>query len=65
MITISIELTDEEAAELQQWASSVSMSLEQLAAAVLRDGLSDHDDEREQPVNKRVEASAALYSRLF
>ena len=64
MVSISIQLTDEEAARLTERASALSLAPEQLAAAVLRGDLSDDDDEFEQQARRIVAKNRALYERL-
>ena len=64
MVSISIELTDEEAARLRERASSRSVAAEQLAAAVLRDGLNEPADEFENLAERIIDKNRELYSRV-
>jgi hypothetical protein len=64
MVSISIELTDEEAARLKARASALALAPEQLAAAVLRDELNEQDERFEQLARKIAEKNRELYARL-
>jgi type II secretory pathway component PulK len=64
MVSISIELTDEEAARLKERAAALALAPEQLAAAVLRDDLNEQDEEFERLARRIVEKNRDLYARL-
>lgn len=64
MVSISIELTDEEAARLRERASSLAVAPEQLAAAVVREGLNEPADDFEALARSVVDKNRELYSRL-
>lgn len=64
MVSIAIELTDEEAARLRERASAVALTPEQLAAAMVRGDLSDDDQAFEQLARRIVDKNRELYARL-
>ncbi len=64
MVTIAIQLSEEQAARLTELAECVSVSPEQLATACVLDLLSWHDDCFEQAARHVLEKNAVLYRRL-
>jgi antitoxin FitA len=64
MVTIAIQLPDEQAARLAELAARFHLSPEQLAAAQVLDLLSRPDDRFEQAARFVLEKNAELYRRL-
>ena len=64
MVSISIELTEEEAQRLTERARHLSVPPEALAAAAVRDQLNAEDAEFDELANEIVERNRELYSRL-
>lgn len=64
MVSISIQLSDEDAAALRARAKELSLEPEQLAAAVLHSQLQQEDREFETLSLRVVEKNRELYARL-
>jgi hypothetical protein len=64
MVSISIQLSDEDAAALRARAELLSLEPEQLAAAVLHSQLHQQDQEFEALARRIVDKNRELYSRL-
>lgn len=64
MVSISIELTDDEVARLKERAAALALAPEQLAAAVLRDELNAHDEDFERLARRIIDKNSELYARL-
>jgi hypothetical protein len=64
MVSISIELTEEEAERLTERARALSMRPEALAAAVVRDQLNAGDADFDKLATEILEKNRELYSRL-
>jgi hypothetical protein len=64
MVSISIELTEEEAERLMERARALSMRPEALAAAVVRDQLNAGDADFDKLATEILEKNRELYSRL-
>ncbi len=64
MVSISIELSEEDAAALRARAALLSLEPEQLAAAVLHGQLQQQDPEFEALARHVVDKNRELYARL-
>ena len=64
MVSISIELTEEEADRLRERARLLSMRPEALAAAAVRDQLNAGDVEFDELASEIIEKNRELYARL-
>ncbi|MBM4280760.1 MAG: hypothetical protein FJ137_08370 [Deltaproteobacteria bacterium] len=62
--SISLQLSDEDAAALRARAALLRLEPEQLAAAVLHGQRYQHDPAFEAPARRIVEKNRELYSRL-
>ena len=64
MVSISIQLSDEDAAALRARAALLSLEPEQLAAAVLHSQLHQQDPDFDALARRIVDKNRELYSRL-
>jgi hypothetical protein len=64
MVSISIELTEDDAARLTARASALAIAPEQLAAAVLHDELNAEDEQFEALAQRIVDKNRELCARL-
>ena len=64
MVSISIHLTDEDAAELRARAAALSLEPEALAAAVLHNELQHNDADFEALARRVIAKNRELYARL-
>ncbi len=64
MTTISVELSDEQGRALKERALALGVRPEDLAAAVLNDGLSMSDVEFSSAARRIIEKNRELYERL-
>ena len=64
MVTISIQISDEQAKRLAALAENFGVTVEDLAAASLRELLAKPDDGFEELVNRVLQRNADLYQRL-
>jgi hypothetical protein len=64
MTTISVELSEEQERALKERARALGVRPEELAAAVLTDGLAASDIEFRDAAKRIVEKNCELYERL-
>jgi antitoxin FitA len=64
MVTIAVQLPDEQAERLSAIASRLQITVEELAAAGVRDFLGQPDDRVEKAIQYVVTKNADLYRRL-
>lgn len=64
MVSISIELTEQDAARLTARASGLTIAPEQLAAAVLHDALNAENEQLEALARRIVDKNREFYARL-
>ena len=64
MVSISIELTEQDAARLTARASGLAIAPEQLAAAVLHDALNAENEQLEALARRIVDKNREFYARL-